>query len=107
MVTEAVGFVLAGQGEQAESQATEQTLHDYISFLALLAKHSSPEKQLQLLRVNQIVLKQGAQIMQGSADFQQSILKLLQQLLQVCLNSVSNFVPLNITVKVTCPPSCH
>lgn len=79
-MTEAVGFVLAGE---AESQANAQTLHDYVSFVALLAKHSTPEQQMQLLRVNQGVLKQAAQIMQDSADFQQSILQLLQQLLQV------------------------
>lgn len=89
MVTEAVGFVLAGQAEQAASQAIAQTLNDYVSFLALLAKHSSPEQQLQLLRVNQGVLKQAAQLMQDSADFQQSILQLLQRLLQVRLYAFS------------------
>lgn len=82
MVTEAVSFVLAGD---AESEANGQTLSNYIAFLALLAQHGTAEQQMQLLRVNQGVLKQAAQIMQDSAEFQQSLLQLLQQLLQVWL----------------------
>ena len=80
LVTEAVGFVLAGQ---ADPQAIAQTLSDYLAFTSLVARHGSAEQQMQLLRVSQGVLKQAAQMMQDSAKFQQSLIQLLQQLLQV------------------------
>ena len=81
LVTEAVGFVLAGQ---ADSAAILDSLTDYLKLLALLGQSSTPEQQLQLLRVSQGVLKQSAQIMLSSGDFQSHLLQSLLQLLQVC-----------------------
>lgn len=81
LVTEAVGFVLAGQPDSA---AIVDSLTDYLKLLALLGQSNTPEQQLQLLRVSQGVLKQSAQIMLNSADFQSQLLQSLVQLLQVC-----------------------
>lgn len=80
-VTEAVGFVLAGQVDAA---AINDSLTDYLQLLALLCRYNSPEQQLQLLKVSQGVLKQSAQTMRDFADFQSQLLHILQQLLQVC-----------------------
>lgn len=79
-VTDAVGFVLAGQ---ADSAAIADSLSDYLELLALLGQHNTPEQQLQLLRVSQGVLKQAAQTMQDSAAFQVQFIQVMQQLLQV------------------------
>jgi len=74
-ITEAVGFVLAGQ---ADAAAINDSLTDYLKLFALLGRYNRPEQQLQLLRVSQGVLKQAAQIMQ-----------MLRQLLQVCTKKLS------------------
>ncbi|DBA76217.1 TPA: hypothetical protein ACH3X1_009942 [Trebouxia sp. C0004] len=79
-ITEAVGFVLAGQ---ADAAAINDSLTDYLKLLALLGRYNTPEQQLQLLRVSQGVLKQAAQIMQDSAGFQAQLLQMMQQLLQI------------------------
>ena len=79
-VTDAVGFVLAGQ---ADSAAIADSLTEYLQLLALLGQHNTPEQQLQLLRVSQGVLKQAAQTMQDSAAFQVQYMHVMQQLLQV------------------------
>lgn len=79
-VTDAVGFVLAGQ---ADSAAIADSLSDYLELLALLGQHNTPEQQLQLLRVSQGVLKQAAQTMQDSAAFQVQFNQVMQQLLQI------------------------
>ena len=83
-ITEAVGFVLAGQ---ADAAAINDSLTDYLKLLALLGRYNRPEQQLQLLRVSQGVLKQAAQIMQDSAGFQAQLLQMLQQLLQVRIHT--------------------
>lgn len=85
-ITEAVGFVLAGQ---ADAAAINDSLTDYLKLLALLGRYNRPEQQLQLLRVSQGVLKQAAQIMQDSAGFQAQLLQMLRQLLQVCTKKLS------------------
>ena len=85
-ITEAVGFVLAGQ---ADAAAINDSLTDYLKLLAFLGQYNGPEQQLQLLRVSQGVLKQAAQIMQDSAGFQAQLLHMLQQLLQVRTNKLS------------------
>ena len=90
-VTEAVGFVLAGQ---ADVTAIEASLTDYLTLLMLLAQHNSADQQLQLLRVSQSVLKQAAHAMRNSASFQSQLLGVLQQLLQVGNNILCAFVEL-------------
>lgn len=79
-LTEAVGFVLAGQADPA---AIIDSLTDYVQLLHLLGQYNTPEQQLQLLRVSQGVLKQAAQVMWDSAVFQVQSMRLMQQLLQV------------------------
>lgn len=86
-LTEAVGFVLAGQADPA---AIIDSLTDYFKLLYLLGQYNTPEQQLQLLRVSQGVLKQAAQVMRDSAVFQVQSMRLMQQLLQVqCMKPVS------------------
>ena len=84
-MTEAVGFVLAGQ---ADAAAIADSLTNYLKLLALLARYNSSEQQLQLLKVSQGVLKQSAQTMQDSAGFQSQLLQILQQLLQVRISEL-------------------
>lgn len=86
-ITEAVGFVLAGQPDAA---AIIDSLTGYLELLHLLGQYNTPEQQLQLLRVSQGVLKQAAQVMRDSAVFQVQSMRLMQQLLQVqCMNPMS------------------
>lgn len=85
-VTDAVGFILAGQ---ADAAAITDSLTDYLKLLSLLGQFNTPEQQLQLLRVSQGVLKQAAQMMRDSAVFQVQSMHLMQQLLQVqCIRPI-------------------
>ena len=80
LVTEAVGFVLAGQDDAA---AIQNSLTNYLKLLDTVGRSSTSKQQLQLLQVSQGIVKQSAQTMREYVGFQIQMLDLLQQLLQV------------------------